>query len=284
MGISFSTHRYVCPLSSSVTDALLLYEKAFRGEGEHSEPYAASPLPSYSKTHIAESFSGVPIYDILYHLLRLFSYKSHPLEQLLNPATYSIDPLDYRLRSFADQLESHDLWEWAVFVLLHIPEPNGRAHTVQAIISRHITVDEDCEKESFLIEQLQIPVKWIYESKATRAIFIMEHIASRAIINENYEFLEEMLEALEREDHWKQVSGWQNGGCVILEYLGIIHEVEDIVKKQDPMVGSHLVRLKPVLTDLCSRIKLLPVRSPIDRFVGIIRSFFLFFQKYVLNF
>lgn len=84
--------RYVCSSSASITDALLKYEDAFNGE----DSYACRPLPSYSAEW--ETSSGQVVFDICYHLLRLFSFRSHPLEKILNPATHTSDPLDYRLR------------------------------------------------------------------------------------------------------------------------------------------------------------------------------------------
>ncbi|GCC41721.1 hypothetical protein chiPu_0025590, partial [Chiloscyllium punctatum] len=88
-----------------------------------------------------------PHQDICYHLLKLYSDRHYELHPLLNPRTVTADYLDYRLSwhlwmvlqamnythlsekhqtmvhtSFAAQLEAVGLWEWAIFVLLHIPD------------------------------------------------------------------------------------------------------------------------------------------------------------------
>ena len=72
-------------------------------------------------------------------------FRHYDLNQLLEPRSVTADPLDYRLSwhlwemlralhythlseqcegvlqaSYAGQLESEGLWEWAIFVLLHI--------------------------------------------------------------------------------------------------------------------------------------------------------------------
>lgn len=72
-------------------------------------------------------------------------FRHYDLNQLLEPRSITADPLDYRLSwhlwemlralnythlseqcegvlqaSYAGQLESEGLWEWAIFVLLHI--------------------------------------------------------------------------------------------------------------------------------------------------------------------
>ena len=76
---------------------------------------------------------------------QLYSDRSHQLENIITPATYTNDELDHRLgwfvgqvlstlgyrhlsntrkvqfhSEFASQLESLGLWHWSVFVLLHL--------------------------------------------------------------------------------------------------------------------------------------------------------------------
>lgn len=183
---------YVCSPVASITDALLKYEAAFSS----SENYACIPNPSYS-TDVNlewESSSGKPLYDVCYHLLKLYSTRSYPLEGLLNPATHTADPLDYRLSwlllrtlealgythisefssahihtSFASQLEAHGLWHWAIFVLLHITNPVRREAAVLDVIGRHVDMNENSEEEQFLVDKLKIPVKWIFQAKAVYA-------------------------------------------------------------------------------------------------------------------
>ncbi|NXS93869.1 NUP98 protein, partial [Jacana jacana] len=113
------------------------------------EKYACCPLPPYleeSGCVIEEDENaGRPLRDVCFHLLKLYSDRLYELDQLLDPRSVTSDPLDYRLSwhlwevlralnythlfrqgvlnaSYAAQLESEGLWEWAVFVLLH--EPN----------------------------------------------------------------------------------------------------------------------------------------------------------------
>lgn len=82
----------MCSPTSSITDALLAYEKTFKAE----EFYSLPPTPVYTeKIKISEKHE---VYDLRYHILQLFSKRSHPLESLLNPITHTADPMDYRLR------------------------------------------------------------------------------------------------------------------------------------------------------------------------------------------
>lgn len=180
---------YLCSPTASITDALIRYDDASQSAE------AASPLPSYVNEYRIDT--ARQIYDVRYHLLQLFSKRSHPLETLLNPATHSVDLLDFRLSwlllqvlrglgynhcsemseahlhsSFAAQLEANGLWQWAIFVLLHIRNQSQREIAVQTLLYRYIDLSTDEEylkKENFIINNLRVPEKWIYWAKAVRA-------------------------------------------------------------------------------------------------------------------
>lgn len=189
---------YLCSPVASITDSLLAYDKLFGPEALCARP----PLPVYVDADDIV-FAGVPVWDIRYHLLKLYSRKSHPLEPLLNPATYTTDPLDYRLSwlllgvleslgyghtaelsaaqihtSFALQLESMGLWHWSVFVLLHLRGQSRRELSVQDMLYRYINLTEDPEylaKERFVRDRLGVPAKWIYWAKAVKAASLRKY-------------------------------------------------------------------------------------------------------------
>lgn len=157
------------------------------------------PTPPYVAVY--EIQRSQPIEDLRYHILKLYSKRSHPLESLLNPATHSSDPMDFRQSwlllqaleaigyhhcstlskcqlhvSFASQLENFGLWHWSIFVLLHIDDEAQRELCIQNLLYKYIMLsgddcddDEYSEKEAFIIEELGIPKKWIYWAKAVRA-------------------------------------------------------------------------------------------------------------------
>lgn len=83
----------MCSPISSITDALLAYEKCFRSN----EFYSRAPLPSYMEDGTYHC-NSTTVYDMRYHLLHLYSKRSYPLESLINPATHTPDSMDYRLR------------------------------------------------------------------------------------------------------------------------------------------------------------------------------------------
>lgn len=181
----------MCSPTASVTDALIKYEAATEG-------YAAKPFPPYQNGYdLLANDDSVDLCDIRYHILKLFSKRSHPIEKILNPATHTSDVMDFRLSwqllqvlkgigythcseqcegnlhvSFASQLENYGLWHWSVFVLLHIQNQAKRELCVQEILYRYIDLTNDEEyfkKESFIVNQLGIPEKWIFWAKAVRA-------------------------------------------------------------------------------------------------------------------
>ncbi|XP_060792390.1 nuclear pore complex protein Nup98-Nup96 isoform X4 [Neoarius graeffei] len=194
---------YMLPPTASVADALAKYEAAFQGSEEGGK-YACAPLPPYMDDVEQEPLEEMedpeckkPLYDICFHLLKLYSDKHYSLQQLLDPTTVTAEQLDYRLSwhlwnvlqalnythlsvprqnllhtSYAAQLESAGLWEMAVFVLLHIPNSLLRERAVRETLNRHCALEEteeSAEKEHFLTDKLLIPMQWIHEAKATRA-------------------------------------------------------------------------------------------------------------------
>lgn len=183
---------YLLSPVSSIADIINKYEVAF----ESSEPYACRPSPPYSDE--VQTTKGKYIHDLCFHLLKLYCFKSHPLEEILNPATHSPDPLDYRLSwllekvlaslgyvhvselsssitcvSFASQLEAYGLWHWAIFVYLHLVDHFRRKQAVIEMIGRHVVLTDDREltnEEEFVVGELGVPAEWIYRAKATKAL------------------------------------------------------------------------------------------------------------------
>ncbi len=163
--------------------------------------YAAPPKPDYLEEEEDRGGEGrkgtdTDKYDVKYHLLKLYTNRSHPMEVVLDPETHTPDPLDFRLSwflyrvllslgyvhatsrgqdalhsSFAAQLESLGLWHWAVFVLLHCEDAFLRRRRVAEVLSRRVRLrDEDCaDREEFLRDHLHVPAAWVAEAKAARA-------------------------------------------------------------------------------------------------------------------
>uniref|UniRef100_A0A8C8M4U7 Nuclear pore complex protein Nup98-Nup96 n=1 Tax=Oncorhynchus tshawytscha TaxID=74940 RepID=A0A8C8M4U7_ONCTS len=194
---------YMLPPTASIADALAKYEAAFQGSAE-GQKYACAPLPPYLDQSVPldmdEEESKRPLYDICFHLLKLYSDRHYSLQELLDPLTVTWERLDYRLSwhlwsvlqalhythlsparqglihtSYAAQLESAGLWDMAIYVLLHISEDMYvllRERAVREMLQLHcplLETEESAQKERFLTERLLIPEQWLHLAKATRA-------------------------------------------------------------------------------------------------------------------
>ncbi|XP_032114786.1 nuclear pore complex protein Nup98-Nup96 isoform X1 [Sapajus apella] len=308
---------YLLPPTASISRALNMYEEAFQNTSD-SDRYACSPLPSYlegSGSVIAEEQnSQTPLRDVCFHLLKLYSDRYYDLNQLLEPRSITADPLDYRLSwhlwevlralnythlseqcegvlqaSYAGQLESEGLWEWAVFVLLHIDNSCIREKAVRELLTRHcqlLETPESWAKETFLTQKLCVPAEWIHEAKAVRAhmesdkhlealyLFkaghwnrchklIIRHLASDAIINEKYDYLKGFLEDLAPPERSTLIQDWETSGLVYLDYIRVIEMLHHI--QQVDCSGYDLEQLHIKVTSLCSRIEQIQCYNAKDR-------------------
>ena len=72
--------------------------------------------------------------------------------------------------SFASQLRRAGLWQWAVFVLLHISHAPQREEAVKTLLSECCSPDEDLnDQELFVINDLHVPKTWVYAAKGQSA-------------------------------------------------------------------------------------------------------------------
>ncbi|KAK7807158.1 hypothetical protein U0070_018149 [Myodes glareolus] len=298
---------YLLPPTASISKALSMYEEAFQNTSE-GDKYACSPLPSYLEGFGCmveeEKDTRRPLQDVCFHLLKLYSDRHYDLNQLLEPRSITADPLDYRLSwhlwevlralnythlseqcegvlqaSYAGQLESEGLWEWAIFVFLHIENSGMREKAVRELLTRHCQLTETPEswaKETFLTQKLCVPAEWIHEAKAVRAhmesnkhlealyLFkaghwnrchqlVIRHLASDAIINENYGYLKGFLEDLAPPELSSLIQDWETSGLVYLDYIRV------------DCSGYELEHLHTKVTSLCSRIEQIPCYSAKDR-------------------
>jgi hypothetical protein len=86
---------------------------------------------------------------------------------------------------------------------------------------------------------------------------------------ENYEYLHELLEALVPAERSSTISGWNNKGQLLWDYLKIVAEVEALLANQDLAAGYQLEKLQPQLSGLCARIKMVPCPTAMDRYVAL---------------
>lgn len=245
---------YISTPMASVTDVVLAYEQNFTQD----EFEVAAP--------------GTEHFDVRFHLMKLFSLRSHPLEALLHPANYTNDLMDFKLSflllqtletlgyrhlsdtcrmkiytSLGEQLETHGLWEWSVWLMLHITDQNQREIAVQQILYRHILIDgeSDEEKEKFIVDELRVPEKWLSYAKAVRAgamgshhlelkyllkaeqwskahDVMMQHIAPDLVINDQMDFLASLLKQFEVTC---DIQDWKTQGEVLVHFIELNEKV-----------------------------------------------------------
>uniref|UniRef100_A0A8C0AVT0 Nuclear pore complex protein Nup98-Nup96 n=1 Tax=Buteo japonicus TaxID=224669 RepID=A0A8C0AVT0_9AVES len=234
---------YLLPPTASISKALAMYESAFQNTPE-CEKYACCPLPPYlegSGCVIEEDDNaGRPLRDVCFHLLKLYS----------------------------DSI---------------------REKAVRELLNRHCVLSETPEswaKETFLTQRLCVPPEWIHEAKAVRArmegdkhkealfLFkaghwnqchklVVRHLASDAIINENYKYLKGFLEDLAPPERSALIQDWEMAGLVYLDYIRVI-EMLDRIQQLDCSTYE-LERLHTKVTSLCNRIEQIQCHSAKDR-------------------
>uniref|UniRef100_A0A8C3U2V9 Nuclear pore complex protein Nup98-Nup96 n=1 Tax=Catharus ustulatus TaxID=91951 RepID=A0A8C3U2V9_CATUS len=234
---------YLLPPTASISRALAMYEAAFQNTSE-CEKYACCPLPPYledSGCVIEEDDNGGrPLRDVCFHLLKLYS----------------------------DSI---------------------REQAVRELLSRHCALADTPEswaKETFLTQRLCVPPHWIHEAKAVRArmegdkhkealfLFkaghwnqchklVVRHLASDAIINENYKYLKGFLEDLAPPERSALIQDWELAGLVYLDYIRV-NEMLDRIQQLD-VSTYELERLHTKVTSLCNRIEQLRCHNAKDR-------------------
>ncbi|PAA53029.1 hypothetical protein BOX15_Mlig024537g1 [Macrostomum lignano] len=179
------------PYGDGLGPALRAYKSAFKS------PEPGAPPPPLNPEH------GGARWDTAYHLVRLHCKRSHRLARLLDPRGYGPDPIDFgpawhlwrSLRAigyshltdsatqalhcgYAAKLESQGLWDWALFVLLHIDDDLARTRAVSACLSRHLGTVRDPALQNFLTNQLGLSRHWLHSAWAlacrTRCFYISD--------------------------------------------------------------------------------------------------------------
>ncbi|KAG0138853.1 nuclear protein 96-domain-containing protein [Tuber indicum] len=146
---------------------------------------------------------------------------------------------------FAGELETLGMWEWAIFVLLHLTDTDSRETAVRNVIGKHIDELKSAEgadvgrKLEFLEKTLLIPKNWICEARALQARSAGEHsleaeyllaaqawneahktvvkkVAPEAVISGHLEDLKSILAKFEDVD---LVDKWNLGGQIYLDYI-----------------------------------------------------------------
>ncbi|KAG4426407.1 hypothetical protein IFR04_000590 [Cadophora malorum] len=134
--------------------------------------------------------------DLLWGLLKLYTFADSDIEDVLRPENSQLSPLDIRLSwqlsralissgraryadddndkadqmtlSFAAQLTNEGSWLDAIFVLLHLTSDDAREKSIQDHLAHHagLISAEDGQNFTTLTQTFRIPAAWVWEAKA----------------------------------------------------------------------------------------------------------------------
>lgn len=315
---AFAVHLFYCSAATSpVEHGLSAYEESFDtvlpalrhhsvlGAAEVAEKTrAAAPLPPYMQQ---QRRPDQPLYDTCFHLLKHYASRSHNARNTLLPLSTTPHELDYRLSwhlytiikalgihslsadredqlhcSYASQLEMVGLWEWSIFVLLHLQDEAARCAAVKDILSRYCPTAHP--EQITLVEGFGIPAAWIHATQALHAQYssdhkrvtdnqllagmwneahqtIVEHIAPDFIINRQHSRIIELCSKLEPEERSTGIQGWATSGQVYLEYARVLELFA--AQQASPNPSLDLIRgQRDTLVSLCNRVARLPGSTP----------------------
>ncbi|XP_022915204.2 nuclear pore complex protein Nup98-Nup96 [Onthophagus taurus] len=240
-----------------ITQAVDLFQEDFESFG-----LSARPLPPGAQ--------DTKVLDILYHLMLLHCHRSKSLEPVLEPETHSLLPTDYRFSwlmlhtllglevgsishlaktymttCLAQQLESMELYKWAIFVLLFIEDINLRTNSIKGVLYRNLPQDvRENDLEEILVRELCIPTEWIHEVKAHKSgilgkdweayrhfakagnwektlEMVINNIVPSLLINDHFDLVRYLLKDIE--PGCRNLDNWESQGGLLLMFLDI-HE------------------------------------------------------------
>lgn len=180
--------------NDSIVPAVEMFVESLDAQKETSRPqawYVEQKVPSmWEDEDVAERE------DLLWGLLKLYSFKDQDLEDVLRPENSQLSPLDTRLSwqlsqalsdsgcldlatvdgdktdrttvAFASQLTNEGSWIDAIFVLLHLTQDGARTKAMQDHLAYHAGKigAEDSQAFVTLTQSYKIPAAWIWEAKA----------------------------------------------------------------------------------------------------------------------
>ncbi|RPA82684.1 hypothetical protein BJ508DRAFT_305288 [Ascobolus immersus RN42] len=169
---------------------------------------------------------------------------------------------DVLTAQYAQQLDQSGLFQWAVFVVLHLNDPDEREMSVRNLLARNVdklTLEPQAEVVKFLLN-LKVPIGWIHEAHALQArergdfVKEAEHLLAADAVQQAHNTIirkvgpnaiisgrtKQLRALLSMFDDKVAVIGWTAGGGVYQEYLKMIdalaarapeHDIAAIAKK-----------------------------------------------------
>lgn len=237
--------------------------------------------------------------DLLWGLLKLYANHSTDLESVLRPENSQLSPLNVRLSwqlgralvasrrssygedgdekadqltlSFAAQLTNEGDWVDATFVLLHLSCASVRTKAIMDHLARHAGHIGPEEGLTFvtLVQDLQIPKKWIWEAKALYMRSVQKdprgevecllrsgayeeahrtfskEVAPTTVIERDWDTLRALLAGFNGQE--ASIAEWHLGGEVYADYLQVAETQRKGTGKIDEMALERLLAALPAM-------------------------------------
>ncbi|GAM18331.1 hypothetical protein SAMD00019534_015060 [Acytostelium subglobosum LB1] len=264
---------YKYTFNSPLPDIINSYEDSFQKSA------STAPVPHYMANQ-RRSMSRNEYLDTCYLLLKLFGLSRFDrFDTIFYPENTTPDILDYSLSwnlftvlqalpqlnkqpdisnqpllhcSFASQLEHIGLWQWAVYVLSHIPDRHCflREEAMKSLISRHVHTMKTNDRV-FLTNSLLIPAVWIdeclswslgYEHQSDQFAYLMksgqysaahdlvlEDFGPNYIITSQHNNLRDLLRRFQ--GHIDTIATWKVGGAIFQDYLHISMQIRECLEE-----------------------------------------------------
>ncbi|KAL9020884.1 MAG: hypothetical protein Q9185_001847 [Variospora sp. 1 TL-2023] len=246
------------PFAKDASQLLWTDKKATSQEDIHwglLKLFAASKntLPDQSLADIVMCHNLVPNPIDFRFSFQLF----HALADLF-PAAANQSTADQLAWDFASQLESQGEWLWAVFILLHLSQPEQRQRALLEILGRHagsIPSDQAAFPFTHLVCDFKIPAPWIWEAKALHARSVLQDspkeiqylqragnwaeahatlcqvVGPRCVIEQDHGTLTGLLQGFAHGGKQSIEDAWRKGGEVYESYVAMVegrHDAETV--------------------------------------------------------
>ncbi|TIC58943.1 hypothetical protein E3Q03_04067 [Wallemia mellicola] len=270
-----------------INDAVDAYDNAFNDEDGKFEPTASAPIAHHHIDKKSGPFDAIysliklfidPAYT-LERALEPIGFSSSKQDWRLSWHVYTILSRVLRLRDFggrfdvamdenqdgtveghsqkadnlainyASQVERAGLYQWSIFILLHLELDDMRESAIKDSLTRNV-MNYSEQDEAFLVDKLCIPQTWLAEAKATYAHYqgniyeeyklllaaeqytgahfvAVNTLAPEAIIRDDLDLLNKLLQPFENVD--VSVDNWSSSGKLLLEYTNILKRVPELI-------------------------------------------------------
>ena len=168
---------------------------------------------------------------------------------------------------FTRELLSAGHWLWAMFVTLHLPDPNSRQKGIRDLLNANAASIGDRESDTFktLNNEFKIPAQWIFEAQASHAktelhdsasqvAFLLQAedwdeahgvlcsvVGPKAVIEQDVTGLRDLLGSFA--EGKSKVANWNQGGRIFDDYFSL--QSPDLSPKDQGTIVKRMLKALP---------------------------------------